>query len=120
LFIARCSAEDGKFLEPQFEPLLTAEDLINQGMAHYYAKMLTNGSYPGPFSLNTAYGKRFPMSGFDMPVNEEVVDLIKNMSRTKYGRDVNVVNADISRRSDLDKPKEAPKQAPGGFPPMSF
>jgi hypothetical protein len=42
------------------------------------------------------------------------------MSRTKYGRDVNVVNADISRRSDLDKPKEAPKQAPGGFPPMSF
>lgn len=120
LFIARCSAEDGKFLEPQFEPLLTAEDLINQGMAHYYAKMLTKGTYPGPFSLNVSYGEHFPMSGFDMPVNEEVVDLIKNMSRTKYGRDVNVVNADINRRSDLDKPREAPKQSPGGFPPMSF
>jgi hypothetical protein len=120
LFIGRCSAEDGKFLEPQFEPLLTAEDLINQGLSHYYVKMLTDGSYPGPFSLNTLYGKRFPMSGFDMPVNRDVVQLIKKMSRTKYGRDVNVVNADIKRRADLDTPKEAPKQQPGGFPPMSF
>jgi hypothetical protein len=120
LFIARCSAEDGKFLEPQFEPLLTAEDLINQGLGHYYVKMLTNGSYPGPFSLNALYGDRYPMSGFDMPVNEEVVGLIKKMSRTKYGRDVNVVNEDIKRRADLDTPKEAPKQSAGGFPPMSF
>jgi hypothetical protein len=120
LFISRCSAEDGKFLEPQFEPLLTAEDLINQGMAHYYVKMLTDGSYPGPFSLNALYGDSYPMSGFDMPVNRQVVDLIKNMSRTKYGRDVNVVNADIQRRADLDKPAEEPKQNPGGFPPMSF
>jgi hypothetical protein len=120
LFIARCSAEDGKFLEPQFEPLLTAEDLINQGLGHYYVKMLTNGSYPGPFSLNALYGDKYPMSGFDMPVNEEVVGLIKKMSRTKYGRDVNVVNEDIKRRADLDTPKEAPKQSAGGFPPMSF
>jgi hypothetical protein len=120
LFIARCSAEDGKFLEPQFEPLLTAEDLINQGLGHYYSKMLTNGSYPGPFSLNALYGSKYPMSGYDMPVNTEVVDLIKKMSRTKYGRDVNVVNADIKRRSDLDKPKESPQQSPSKFPPMSF
>jgi len=120
LFIARCSAEDGKFLEPQFEPLLTAEDLINQGLGHYYVKMLTNGSYPGPFSLNALYGDRYPMSGFDMPVNEDVVDLIKRMSRTKYGRSVTVVNEDIKRRADLDTPSKAPEQSPGGFPSMSF
>ena len=120
LFIARCSAEDGKFLEPQFEPLLSAEDLINQGLGHYYAKMLTNGAYPGPFSLNALYGSRFPMSGYDMPVNAEVVDLIKKMSRTKYGRDVNIINADIKRRADLDKPMETQQQRPSGFPPMSF
>ncbi|MDD3474833.1 MAG: DUF87 domain-containing protein [Candidatus Dojkabacteria bacterium] len=120
LFIARCSAEDGKFLEPQFEPLLTSEDLINQGLGHYYVKMLTNGSYPGPFSLNTLYGSKYPMSGFDMPVNKDVVELIKQMSRTKYGRDVNVVNADIRRRSDLDKPIEESSPSSGGFPPISF
>ena len=119
LFIARCSAEDGKFLEPQFEPLLTAEDLINQGLGHYYVKMLTNGSYPGAFSLNALYGSKYPMSGFDMPINNDVVGLIKQMSRTKYGRDVNVVNADIRRRADLDKPIEESKSS-GGFPPISF
>jgi hypothetical protein len=119
LFIARCSAEDGKFLEPQFEPLLTAEDLINQGLGHYYVKMLNNGSYPGPFSLNALYGSRYPMSGFDMPINNDVVGFIKQMSRTKYGRDVNVVNADIRRRADLDKPIEESSPS-GGFPPISF
>jgi hypothetical protein len=82
--------------------------------------MLTRGDYPGPFSMSALYGSKYPMSGFDMPVNKDVVDLIKKMSRTKYGRDVNVVNADIKRRSDLDRPQEAPKQSPGGFPPMGF
>jgi hypothetical protein len=42
------------------------------------------------------------------------------MSRTKYGRDVNVVNADIRRRADLDVTKESPKQQQNAFPPMSF
>ena len=118
LFIARCSAEDGQFLEPQFDPVLKAGDLINQGMGHSYVKMLSKGTYPGPFSLNTLYGSKFPMSGFDMTVNKDVVQLIKNLSRTRYGRDMDVVNADIRRRSDLDKEsKPAPK---GGFPPMGF
>ncbi|MCD4756612.1 type IV secretory system conjugative DNA transfer family protein [bacterium] len=119
LFVARCSAEDGQFLEPQFDPILTSGDLINQGLGHYYVKMLSSGNYPGPFSLNTLYGKEYPMSGFDMTVNKEASALIKNLSRTRYGRDVNVVNADISRRADLDKEvKPVPKS--GGFPPMGF
>lgn len=119
LFISRCSAEDGQFLEPQFDPILTSGDLINQGLGHYYAKMLSKGNYPGPFSLNTLYGSEYPMSGFDMTVNKEASTLIKNLSRTRYGRDVNVVNADISRRADLDKEvKPVPKSS--GFPPMGF
>ncbi len=119
LFIARCSAEDGQFLEPQFDPVLKAGDLINQGMGHYYSKMLSKGTYPGPFSLNTLYGSSFPMSGFDMTTNMEVVQLIKKLSRTRYGRDMEVVNADIRRRSDVDK-ESAPAPAQGGFPPMGF
>jgi hypothetical protein len=60
------------------------------------------------------------MSGFDMPVNPEVLGLIKKMSRTRYGRDINVVNADIESRADLDKPTTAPLEAPVSFPPMNF
>lgn len=120
LFIARCGSEDGTFLEPQFESYVKATDLINQGTGHYYVKMLNNGSYPSPFSLDARYGPNFPESGFDMKTNSEVARIIKQMSRLKYGRDVNIVNMDINRRSDLDKKEEVPLQPQGGFPPIGF
>jgi len=121
LFITRCGNEDAEFLEPQFEGHVTATDIINQGMAHYYVKMLNDGSYPSPFSLDTTYGPKYPKSGFDMKVNTDVSAIIKKMSRLKYGRDVNVVNMDINRRADLDRKEEKEDPlASSGFPPMSF
>ncbi len=120
LFITRCSNEDAEFVEPQFEGYVKATDIINQGMAHYYVKMLNDGIYPAPFSLDTTYGDKYPKSGFDMKANPEVAAIIKKMSRLKYGRDVNVVNMDINRRSDLDKKEEEKPQPPSGFPPISF
>lgn len=120
LFITRCSNEDAVFLEPQFESYIKSTDIINQGTGHYYVKMLSDGLYPGPFSLNALYGPKFPESGFDMKVNTEVARIIKQMSRLKYGRDVNIVNMDISRRSDLDKKEEAPQPSQVGFPPIGF
>lgn len=120
LFIGRCGSDDGNFLEPQFESYVKATDLINQGMGHYYVKMLNNGSYPSPFSLDTRYGPKFPESGFDMKSNPEVARIIKQMSRLKYGRDVNIVNLDINRRSDLDRKEEPKPQAPSPFPPINF
>lgn len=119
LFIARCSPEDAQFLETPFEGYITAGDIVNQGMAHYYTKLLTKGSYPSPFSLDTSYGKAFPESGFDLPVDEKIVQVIKDMSRMKYGRDINVVGEDIRIRSQLDKEPEQPQEQPtAGFPPM--
>jgi hypothetical protein len=82
--------------------------------------MLSDGSYPGPFSLNALYGPKYPESGFDMKVNTEVARIIKQMSRLKYGRDVNIVNMDISRRSDLEKKEETPQPLQTGFPPIGF
>jgi hypothetical protein len=119
-FIARCGTDDANFLEPQFESYVKATDLINQGMGHYYVKMLNNGTYPSPFSLDSRYGSNFPESGFDMKTNNEVKDIIKQMSRLKYGRDVNIVNMDINRRSDLDKKEEPVSQEPSGFPPLGI
>jgi hypothetical protein len=113
LFIARCSAEDAKFLETQFDPFIKAGDMVNQGMGHYYTKLLNNGDYPSPFSLNTLYGKPYPESGFDLPVYPGVADAIKKYSRAKYGRDVEVVNQEIRTRSQLDVKTEPTR------PPLS-
>ncbi|KKP91065.1 MAG: hypothetical protein UR96_C0034G0007 [candidate division WS6 bacterium GW2011_GWC1_36_11] len=119
LFITRCSAEDAKFLETQFEPYIKAGDMVNQGSGHWYVKLLNNGLYPAPFSLDSLYGKRFPDSGFELPEHKEVSDIIKNYSRAKYGRDVAVINEDIKIRSQLDR-KPEPAQSNSPFPPMGF
>jgi hypothetical protein len=94
-------------------------DMVNQGMGHWYVKLLVDGEYPSPFSLNSLYGPDFPDSGFDLPVNKEVGEIIKEISRMKYGRDLEVVNDDIRTRSQLDK-EEKPPVKDRGFPPMGF
>ncbi len=120
LFITRCSPEDAQFLETPFEGYVSAGDIVNQGMGHWYVKLLTDGKYPSPFSLDSAYGPFAPHSGFNLPTNEEVSKIIKNVSRMKYGRDINVVNEDIRRRSEVSQPEAQPPQQEQaqGFPPM--
>jgi hypothetical protein len=120
LFITRCSAEDAEFLETQFESYITAMDMVNQGLGQYYSKLLVKSSFPSPFSLDTLYGSKYPESGFDMPVNKEIGEIVKKISRMKHGRDLNVVNDDIRARSQLDKEEEAPPEKNVGFPPMGF
>lgn len=118
LFITRCSPEDAQFLETPFEGYVTASDIVNQSMGHWYTKLLNNGSYPSPFSLVSLYGPKFPDSGFDLPVNKEVTGIIKEMSRRKYGRDVNVVANDIRTRAQLDRKEEQAQNPAPGFPPI--
>jgi hypothetical protein len=120
LFIARCSAEDAEFLETQFESYINATDIVNQGIGHYYVKLLTNGSYPSPFSMETLYGPEYPDSGFDLPVNKEIGRIIKEISRRKYGRDLAVVNDDIRSRSQLDRVEEKQEKPNFSFPPIGF
>jgi hypothetical protein len=98
LLIGRVGPEDAQFLEPQFEPHLSVQDLINQPNIHYYAKMISDGKYPAPFSLDPLWGSK---TGFEVPKNKEVADLIKQISRVRYGRDVNMVAKDIAQRAEL-------------------
>ncbi len=118
LMIARLGPDDAKYLESQFDPHLNANDLMNQPNMHYYVKMISGGSYPSPFSLDPTYGKYFPESGFDIPVNKEVADLIVQLSKVRYGRDVKVVEEQIRKRAELevDDKKDAGKM--GALPPM--
>jgi hypothetical protein len=119
LMVGRVGPEDSQLLEKQFEPTLTARDLLNQPNVHYYMKMLVDGKYPPPFSLNPGYGPMFKNAGFDIPVNKEISALIKKLSRMKYGRDVNIVHEEISKRADLGVKKDEAKGS-GGAPPLSL
>lgn len=86
----RVGPEDAEFLEKQFEPIFTASDLINVNNYSGFAKLLINNEATKPFNIKTYP----PKEG-----NREIAKYLKEMSRLKYGRDVNIINREIMERT---------------------
>lgn len=99
----RVGSEDAHFLEPQFEPVFNAKDLMNVQNYNAVVRMLANGTPTKPFSLAT-----MP----PMPANPERVAQLIAMSSARYGRPRAEVEAEIAQRYI----KEAPPQ----LPPLDF
>ena len=103
-FSFRVGAKDAEYLVDEFAPFLDPQDLVNQPNATAYAKVLIDGTNPNPFSVST-----WDRSGaHDFPSSEETKQAIINLSRIKYGRDREVVEAEIKVRSNRKtaKPKD--------------
>lgn len=86
----RVGPEDAEFLEKQFEPIFKASDLINVSNYNGFAKLLINNETTKPFNIKTYP----PKEG-----NKEISKYLKEMSRLKYGRDVNIINREIMERT---------------------
>jgi len=86
----RVGPEDAEFLEKQFEPIFTSSDLINVSNYSGFAKLLINNETTKPFNIKTYP----PKEG-----NREIAKYLKEMSRLKYGRDVNIINREIMERT---------------------
>lgn len=90
--VFRVSPEDAKFLETQFVPTFTANDIIKIENRHAYVKMLSKGTPIRPFDIVT--------------VNQELgdrerIDALKELSYITYGRPADEVNAEIMRKFSL-------------------
>lgn len=120
LLIARTGPEDAQFLESQFDPILTSNDLMNQANLHWYVKMISKGKYPSPFSLDSSYGPHYPESGFDLPVNKDIAKRIKELSRLKYGREAKIVEQEINQRAGLAIPEGSTVDNQSGPPPLTL
>jgi CxxC-x17-CxxC domain-containing protein len=53
MIVFRVGAADAEFLEKEFEPEFTMNDLINLGFAQVYLKLMIDGMASKPFSANT-------------------------------------------------------------------
>ncbi len=82
----RVGAEDAEYLEKQFSPVFSAKDIMSIDNRNAYIKMLANGRPVKPFNIETLA----PPKG-----DPSVVDLIKELSHLKYGRDRNSVEEEI-------------------------
>ncbi|TSC67837.1 MAG: hypothetical protein G01um101466_636, partial [Parcubacteria group bacterium Gr01-1014_66] len=85
----RVGSEDGEFLEKQFVPVFKSQDLINLDNYNCYVKLLINGATTIPFSMKT-----YPPQKGEL----QVAEIVKEISRAKYGRARDEVEKEILDR----------------------
>lgn len=81
----RVGAKDAEFLEPEFTPDFTVEDLVNLPNRQIYLKLMINGVTSKPFSANTLP----PIGKADMARAEKII----GVSRSLYAK----------RREDVER-----------------
>ncbi len=93
----RVGAADAEFLEKQYAPTFTAQDLMNIDNRNAYIRLLVNGRPATPFNIETLAFETGDMTQ---------VDSIKEMSYLKYGRPREEIEAEIrdSLSSALPEP----------------
>jgi hypothetical protein len=101
----RIGAEDGEFMEKQFAPEYTARDLTNQENLHAVCKMTINGLPSRPFTIIDYFPDK-------AKVSEEVGKAVKELSRQKFGRPRELVDAELQERMKI----ELPQIPQGGVP----
>jgi len=91
LVVFRVGAEDAEFLEREFSPQFTAEDLVNLPKYNIYLKLMIDGVAAHPFSAET-------LPPFE-PLEDSNKDKIIQFSREKYGVKRDIVEEIISKWS---------------------
>lgn len=93
----RVGVTDANYLQHEFQPTFSEGDLINIDRFNCYMRSVVNGEPVPPFSLDTTKD----MTAEKAAMNPRVSELIKELSRLKYGKDVNVIEQVIGERAQL-------------------
>ncbi len=91
----RIGVTDANYLQHEFTPIFNESDLINIERFQAYTKTIVRNEPVPPFSLDTTRDLT------KMDKDPRIAEMIKQLSRLRYGRDVNVVDAEIIHRARL-------------------
>jgi len=94
MIIFRVGADDADFLEKEFEPEFTAQDLVNLPNFHIYLKLMIDGITSRPFSATT-------LPPIKIDLSKGVKDKIIESSRKLYTRSREEVENEISKWSGM-------------------
>ena len=86
----KVGAEDAEYLEKEYAPLLSQQDII--GIANYtaYCKLNIDNATSRPFDLKTIWDEGYK--------NQKAAEIIREYSRKKYGRKKKYVDLEIEAR----------------------
>jgi hypothetical protein len=87
--VFRVGPDDSKFLESQFAPEFTANDILNIENYNAYVRLLAGGKPTKPFNIKTVT----PPRG-----ESEKADYLRDLSRVKYGRARDIVESEIAKK----------------------
>lgn len=93
----RVGVSDANYLQHEFTPTFGEDDLLNIERFHAYMKTTVNNEPVPPFSVDLTKD----MAKIEESKSERVSEIIKEMSRLKYGRDVKLIEAEMARRAKL-------------------
>jgi len=93
----RVGVTDANYLQHEFQPTFNEADLINVERFNTYVKTIVRGEPVTPFSMDLTRD----MSAEKKLANPRVSELIRELSRLKYGRDAAVVEAEVAKRAKL-------------------
>jgi len=91
----RVGVTDAAYLAREFAPVFSEEDLLNIERFNAFVKTIAHNEPVPPFSIDTTKD----LSELKKQENPRLAEIIKEMSRLKYGRDVREVEAEIARRA---------------------
>ncbi|MBP7875465.1 type IV secretion system DNA-binding domain-containing protein [Candidatus Woesebacteria bacterium] len=93
----RIGVPDANFLQHEFTPTFNETDLTNVEKYHVYIKTIVNNEPMPPFSMSLVKD----MTQVQARMNLKQAEMIKELSRLKYGKDKEMVEAEIQSRSNL-------------------
>lgn len=93
----RVGVTDANYLQHEFQPIFSEQDLINVDKYNCYMRTIVNGEPVRPFSVDTTkdVAKEKALE------NPRVAELVRELSRLKYGRSVDVIETEIATRARL-------------------
>jgi hypothetical protein len=93
----RVGVSDANFIQREFQPLFNESDIINVERFHAYMKTIVNNEPVDPFSIDMTKD----MEVLKRERNEQVAKAIIQLSRLKYGRPKELIEAEIQTRAKL-------------------
>jgi len=93
----RVGVSDANFLAHEYAPVFGEDDLLNVERFHAYVTTIVDNEPVPPFSMDTTKD----ISKIKEIESPRIAEIIKEMSRLKYGRDEKLVEAEMNRRSKL-------------------
>jgi len=92
MFVNRIGVEDAEFLAKEMAPVFTEYDLVNVEALTFNAKILIDNQASRPFNFHPIRARR--------PADKELANTVRELSRYKFGRKRELVEAEILERRE--------------------